>query len=256
MLFSLFSNIGSKEGLIITLTTLLLRIPAILLALSIHEASHAFVADKLGDPTARNLGRITINPIKHLDPIGAISMLIFGIGWAKPVPVNSRYFKKPKRDMALTAAAGPLSNIVQALIALPLLFLFTKLLLSSAGLSEISSAFVSYESIWNLLFSMILYESFGFKIAAILIYFLLICATLNIILAFFNLIPIPPFDGSRIAFVFLPDKFYFGVMKYERIIMLVFLVLFFVGGRFGLFDSVFTWIINLFFKTFSWIMYL
>ena len=124
MIFSLFSNLGSREGIIITVVSLLCRIPAVLLALSIHEAAHGLIANKLGDPTAKNLGRITINPIKHIDPIGAISMLVFGIGWAKPVPVNSRYFKKPKRDMALTAAAGPISNILIAIVSIVLFFLF------------------------------------------------------------------------------------------------------------------------------------
>ena len=94
----------------------LLSLPIILLALSVHEASHGIMANKLGDPTAKNFGRLTLNPLKHIDPFGFLCMLFFHFGWAKPVPVNSRYFKKPRRDMALTATAGPVSNILISLI--------------------------------------------------------------------------------------------------------------------------------------------
>ena len=95
---------------------MLLSLPIVFLALSVHETAHGYVAYKLGDPTAKNLGRLTLNPIKHIDPLGFICMLLCGYGWAKPVPVNTRYFKKPKRDMALTGLAGPVSNILLALI--------------------------------------------------------------------------------------------------------------------------------------------
>ena len=261
MLFSLLSGGFSREMLPIILITLLLRIPTVLLALSLHEAAHGFVACKLGDPTAKMLGRITINPFKHLDPFGALSMLIFGIGWAKPVPINTRYFKKPKRDMALSAAAGPLCNLLQGLIAALLLFLFTRLFISG----ETASMFVAYNRIdcttldglyvlfLNVLLKTDLFTT-GEMIAAILLYMLLIYASLNFMLALFNLIPVPPFDGSRLAFVFLPDKYYFGIMKYERFIMIGFLLFFFIGGRFGLFDVIFTGFINLMFKTSSWIL--
>ena len=103
---------GVREFLISTL----LSLPIVFLALSVHETAHGYVAYKLGDPTARNLGRLTLNPIKHIDPIGFICMVLCGYGWAKPVPVNTRYFKKPKRDMALTGLAGPLSNLILAII--------------------------------------------------------------------------------------------------------------------------------------------
>ena len=113
----MFRYLITKGGNISSyLISLLLTLPIILLSLSVHEASHAWMANKLGDPTARNLGRLTLNPFKHLDLVGFICMLLFGFGWANPVPVNSRYFKKPRRDMALTAAAGPLSNIVLGFI--------------------------------------------------------------------------------------------------------------------------------------------
>lgn len=253
MILSLLYNLNTKEGVIITLTTLLLRIPAVLLALSVHEAAHGWVANKCGDPTAKNLGRITINPIKHLDPIGAVSMLLFGIGWAKPVPVNSRYFKKPKRDMALTAAAGPVSNVLQGVVGMFILFISTKILLADLGATT-PEAFGNYGGMYGLIFVLIFEYAIKYKIIAILLFFLLIYATLNFSLALFNLIPIPPFDGSRILFVFLPDKYYFGIMKYERIIMIVFLVLFFGASRLGLFDDIFTAFINLVFKAFAWIL--
>ena len=89
---------------------LLLCIPIILLSLSLHETMHGYVAYKLGDPTAKNLGRLTLNPLKHLDPLGFLCMLLMGFGWANPVPINTRYFKNPRRDMAISAIAGPLSN--------------------------------------------------------------------------------------------------------------------------------------------------
>ena len=263
MLFRLLSGGLTREMLPIVLITLLLRIPAVMLALSLHEAAHGFAAYKLGDPTAKMLGRITINPLKHLDPFGALSMLIFGVGWAKPVPINTRYFKKPKRDMALTAGAGPLCNLLQGLTATLLLFLFTRLFISG----ETASVFVAYNRIdctsyyglyilfVNVFLKTDLFTT-GEMIAAMFLYLLLIYASLNFILAIFNLIPVPPFDGSRLAFAFLPDKYYFGIMKYERFIMIGFLLLFFIGGRFGLFDTVFTGFIDLMFKTFSWIIYL
>ena len=98
------------------ITQLLLCLPVIMLALSFHEMAHGYVAYKLGDPTARNLGRLTMNPAKHLDILGFLCMLVFGFGWAMPVPINTRYFKKPKRDMLLTSIAGPVSNILMACI--------------------------------------------------------------------------------------------------------------------------------------------
>ncbi|MBR3999619.1 MAG: site-2 protease family protein, partial [Clostridia bacterium] len=95
---------------------LLFVIPCVLIALTVHEVAHGYMAFRLGDPTARNLGRLTLNPLKHLDPIGTICMIFFHFGWARPVPVNSRYFKKPRRDMALTSAAGPVSNFIMAFL--------------------------------------------------------------------------------------------------------------------------------------------
>jgi Zn-dependent protease len=188
-----------------------LILPIILLALSVHEASHGYIASKLGDPTAKSLGRLTLNPLKHLDVFGFLCMLFFHFGWAKPVPVNARYFKKPRRGMALTSAAGPVSNVLLAIIFAILLrlelmivnhFFYDELVASVTGGTA----------------------STAFNMLSVLCYMLYMGVLLNISLAVFNLIPIPPFDGSRIFYVFLPQKLYFYVMKYENIIMIVILL--------------------------------
>lgn len=189
MLSSLLN--GSLNGQMFSLY--LLRVPCILLALTVHEISHGFMAYKLGDPTARSLGRLSLNPLKHLDLIGTLCMLFLGIGWAKPVPINTRYFKKPRRDMALTGAAGPLSNIGLGIIGL-----FFAMLVYSLAPDTIF--WVTFSQFWFVFYN------------------------LNFGLAIFNLIPIPPFDGSRIFFAFLPPKAYFAVMKYERYIMIGILI--------------------------------
>lgn len=193
---------GDPKSFIIQI---LLSLPIILLSLSVHETAHAIAANKLGDPTAKNLGRITLNPVKHLDPIGFLCMLLCGFGWANPVPINSRYFKNPRRDMAISAAAGPVSNVVLA-------FVFALLLKIS----------------YSVLPGMITTQS-SLELASILITFLSIGVSLNITLAVFNLLPVPPLDGSRMLYVFLPPKQYFGVMKYERYISLGIMVLLLIG---------------------------
>ncbi len=187
------------------LISLLLSLPIVLIALSLHETAHGYVAYKLGDPTAYNLGRLTMNPAKHLDPIGFICMVLFGFGWANPVPINTRYFKKPKRDMALTALAGPLSNVLLA-------FVFAVLLRI-----EISVApnFVNSEFTYNVFYWLYTFLYLGIR--------------LNVTLAVFNLIPIPPFDGSRIFLTLLPTNLYFKVMKYEKYIYIVLMVALFLG---------------------------
>ena len=195
MLLSLLSG-GSLVDVIIQL---LLIMPIILFSLSLHETAHGYVAYKCGDPTAHNLGRLSLNPLRHLDPIGFLSMLLIGYGWAKPVPINARYFRNPKRGMAITAAAGPLSNLLLGIVCTVLLALI---------------------NVWS--FRMQLNPDVApilIRLAEYLYTVFFLSAYLNFAFAFFNLIPLPPFDGSRILFTFLPTKYYFSIMRYERQIM-------------------------------------
>ncbi len=199
MLLSLIFGGASFEDVMIQL---IITLPIVLISLTFHEVAHGYVSYKMGDPTAYNLGRLTLNPLKHLEPIGALSMLLFGIGWARPVPVNARYYKNPKRGMALTALAGPVTNLILAFIAV---------------IGSHACLYLTY------------IPAVDPRLIAILYQFFTLFALMNISLAVFNLIPVPPFDGSRIAFVFLPTKFYFGIMRYERIIQMVILAVLFMG---------------------------
>lgn len=189
-----------------TLIQFLFVVPCVLIALTFHEFAHGYMAYKLGDPTAKNFGRLTLNPLKHLDPIGTICMIFFHFGWAKPVPINSRYFKKPRRDMALTAAAGPIMNFILAFIGVLVCRILTKIFVAFPAQSD----FVYY---------------IQYAALTLFSYFHM----LNLSLGVFNLIPIPPLDGSRIFYIFLPQKWYFGVMKYEKYIQLALLVLLWTG---------------------------
>ncbi len=202
----------------------LLSLPILLMAFSVHESAHGYMAYRLGDPTARSLGRLTLNPVKHIDPIGFICMMVFHVGWAKPVPVNARYFKNPKRDMALTGAAGPLSNLTLAIIHL-LLLRILMFFIEPAFLTETYEVFDGVFNSSGTVFK----ASLGYTAASLLVYILYLGIIMNVSLAIFNLIPVPPFDGSRIFYAILPPKLYWGVMKYERIIMLVMMVMFFFG---------------------------
>lgn len=159
----------------------------IFITLPIHEWAHGFAATRLGDPTPRWQGRLSLNPLAHLDPMGSLCILLFGFGWAKPVSVNPRYFKNIKTGMAITALAGPLSNLIMGFIAVLLGNLM----------------------VWITLITDI--EIFYY----IAIFFVFV-AKINISLAVFNLIPIPPLDGSRILGVILPDRIYYRIMQYER----------------------------------------
>ncbi len=217
MLLDILSG-GDIRSIIISLV---FSMPIILLALSLHETAHGYVAYKCGDNTAYNLGRLTLNPFKHIDPIGFACMLLFGFGWAKPVPINTRNFRNPKRGMALSALAGPMANAIMGLMSAAMLG-FTMALyyyLAFTGASAFVLTCVSYTTV--------LFE---------------LSALYNLLFMAFNLIPIPPFDGSRIALVFLPPKTYFGIMKYERQIMIGLLVALVLLSRLG-------------FSPFSWIAY-
>ena len=220
------------------LPSLVLSVPIVLFSLSLHELSHGYVAYRLGDPTAKREGRLSLNPLRHLDPIGAISMVLFRFGWAKPVPVDCRYFKNPKRGMALVALAGPVANLLLAIFF-------------GAFSAGIETVYPILSTVLNPLFSYLfsLLYQFGF-----------IAHTMNLYLAVFNLIPIPPLDGSRILFAFLPDRYYFKVMRYERAIQMVLLLLIYFGFADGFLSSLVSPISNgimdFFLFLFQKIMYL
>lgn len=187
--------------------SLILTALAVLITLTLHEYAHGYAAYRLGDGTAKAFGRLSLNPIKHLDPIGALCLLIFHVGWAKPVPINVRNFKNPKRDFAISALAGPLANLLIAF----------------------ASAFF-YLLLYTQLFEIAIGESFVSRLAYNSIRFFGIFHTVNIGLGIFNLIPIPPLDGSRILTAILPAKIYFGIMKYERKIYFGLLIWMLFGG--------------------------
>lgn len=177
------------------LTNLLLSVLPALICITLHELAHGYVAYRLGDDTAKRAGRLTLNPLRHIDIMGLLMMIVFKFGWAKPVPVNMWKFKNPKKGMAITAAAGPIANL---LIALVFLFLYGFLfaLLHRPGRSL------------NWLLEM-----------------LYITAYLSIALAIFNIIPIPPLDGSKVLFSCISDRSYTKLMYYERYGMIILLVL-------------------------------
>ena len=190
MLFDLISTGNIQDAII----SFLLSVPIIILILSVHEYAHGFVASKLGDTTAESLGRLTLNPLKHIDPIGFLMFLLVGVGYAKPVPINSRYFKKPRRDMALVGAAGPIANFALALlfmIFIKLFYVFTPMIPASAP--EWLPTALGY--LYTILYLGVFY---------------------NLAFMIFNLLPVPPLDGSRILYAFLPSKALLWVQRYEQ----------------------------------------
>lgn len=199
MLYGMLRNIISGQG--VDMGALIAQILAclfiIFLILPFHEFAHGWAANKLGDPTAKYAGRLTFNPLASVDMMGAIFLLLFGFGWAKPVPVDTRYFKKPKRDMALTALAGPAANVLASFVGAVLLYLIT--FLTRGNYPD----FVGY--------------------------FLGAYVTINISIAVFNLLPLPPLDGSRILGAFLSDRALQVYYRYQNIIMLLLFVLLFTG---------------------------
>ncbi len=213
---------AGKEGLIM----LLLSLPIIMFSLSFHEMAHGYIANKMGDPTAKNLGRLTLNPLKHLDPMGAIAMLVFGYGWAKPVPIVTRNFKDPRMGMALTGIAGPISNMLLGIVSC-LLHVGTNAIYSATVINAMNG-----ENAFNVMAQVSSHEGI-FGILYTLTMFFYISALLNFSLALFNMIPVPPFDGSRFFYIFLPTKLYFKVMKYEQTIMIAVLLAFLLLSRSG-----------------------
>ena len=172
----------------------------VFLVLPFHEFAHAYVANRLGDPTARYQGRMTVNPFAHIDYLGALALIFFGFGWARPVPINARNFRNPKQGMALSALAGPMSNLLVAFVA---------------------------TFLWNGFY--VLSMAHGGAVLSVLTLFFRFLVQINVGLAVFNLIPVPPLDGSRLLTAVLPDRIYFQIMRYERYIALALIVLLYTG---------------------------
>jgi len=206
----------------LSFTEILINIPIALIAITGHELAHAWVSSKLGDPTPRYEGRLTLNPLAHLDPVGALMMVLTGFGWAKPVGVNPMYYKDRKKGMALVAISGPLSNFIMAFLGI---LIGTLLMILGIKVGW------SWTTIENISF-----------IAGLF-------AVRNLCLMVFNLIPIPPLDGSKILGMFLPNRTYYNILQYEQYAIILIMALSFMGA----FDVVignsvlhlYEWIINM-----------
>ena len=192
-----------------SLESILLRLAAVFLCLTIHETCHGLAAYALGDPTAKRAHRLSLNPLRHIDWIGFVMMIVAGFGWAKPVPVNPNYFKKPKQGMAITALAGPVSNFVLA----RLVYLRA---LTTGTLPET------------------------------LFTFLVNTASLSVGLGLFNLVPVPPLDGSKVVAVLLPDRAYNWLMRYEQFGMVLLVIIISVGIGSNALDAAIRWVFDLF----------
>lgn len=173
---------------------------SILVALSVHEWAHAYAATKLGDPTPYNEGRLTLNPIAHLDPLGTLMFFIVRFGWGKPVNVNPRYFRHPARDNAIVALAGPVSNLVLAFVSFTILALWNPTALSVTA----ASAYASGSAVSAAL------SSFFAELLISMVF-------LNLALMAFNLLPIAPLDGSKVIAPFIPSRYHWDYEKFLRI---------------------------------------
>lgn len=207
---------------------LVIRLIVALIALPIHECAHGYAAYRMGDHTAERQGRLTLNPLAHFDPIGTIAIILFGFGWAKPVPINPINFENPKKGMMLSSLAGPMSNIGLAFISM-VLYKFS-IIPSYMGME---GAFLSTVQT-----------------------FLLYMISINITLGVFNLIPIPPLDGSRIATYFLPQRIYFKIMQYENIIFIGLMIALWFGvldGPISFVSSTVTGILDFVTRPIDWL---
>ena len=216
-----------------TISDTLIVLAASLLCITFHELCHGLAAFALGDRTAQNMGRLTLNPLKHIDLLGLISMALLHFGWAKPVPVDMRNFKHPKLGMAITALAGPMANVLLCYLAiLGENALYVRMLLDAKPWMETVMLFLAYLSV------------------------------ISAGLAIFNIFPIPPLDGSKILFSLLPDRLYYKLMRVERFGSIVLLILLFTHvldqplldlrqGLIGILQSASAWIFDPMLKLFS-----
>ncbi len=187
---------GGSFSIYSVLISVLASLAVVFLTMPVHEYAHALIGTKLGDPTPKYTGRLSLNPFNHIDYMGALCILLFGFGWAKPVEINMRNLNNPKRDMMFVALAGPVANLITAFISVLLATLL---------------------------------ENSVFYLATFFVY----VAQINCYLAFFNLIPIPPFDGSRILSAILPNKYYYMLMRYERYFYLFIIGIILLENRTG-----------------------
>ncbi len=201
----------------LSLTNILINVPITLIALSGHELAHAWVSTHQGDPTPRYEGRLTLNPLAHLDLVGTLLMIFTGFGWAKPVSVNPMYYKDRKKGMALTAIAGPLANFVMAFFGV-LLGVILSLVGLRLGWSEGVCSTI-----------MMIAYIFGYR---------------NLCFMVFNLIPVPPLDGSKVLGIFLPNRIYYNVLQYERYAILLIMFL----SVSGAFDVIIGGGVNIFYS--------
>lgn len=194
------------------LTDMLFSVVPALLCITLHELAHGYTAYKLGDNTAMLAGRLTLNPLRHIDPWGLVMMVLFRFGWAKPVPVDMRHFDKPRQGMAITALAGPVMNVLITAVFIFLYgLLYTPLYIKGGAFAQS-------------LFQMIVTTGY-----------------LSLSLAVFNLIPISPLDGSKVLFAFLSDSAYAKLMRYERYGMIIVMLLVITGAVSGVLSTVVNW---------------
>ena len=222
---------GFLENLIDILKEAVYIIPAILISLSVHECAHAWADCKLGDYTAKSMGRLTLNPLAHLDPLGTIMLLIssftgFGFGWAKPVPFNYLNYRRPKLGTVLSALAGPVSNFLIALIAT-----------------------IIWAVVVGLFGDTLMYDLANDKItfATVAVKFMNELMCINIGLGVFNLLPFPPLDGSKILGGFLPQNVYFKLLEYENYIGIIFVLIILFKDEWisALLDPCFEFVLNI-----------
>lgn len=221
MLMNSFFSGGVRSLLI----TILLTLPAVVLCLSVHETCHGLAAYALGDRTAANQGRLTLDPLAHIDPMGFICMLLLGFGWAKPVPVNSSNFKNRRLGMALVAAAGPASNFIMGVIGYLLYF-------AVATAASGASGYLG-------LFALVLSQFFRYV------------ASLSVGLGTFNLIPVYPLDGYRVLDAFLPFQWSLKLQQYQTYLLLAMIALMWFGGTSILIGTVNGWIWNIAYRLFG-----